>query len=93
LASTGRVFLERCFVATQTGAPAPISLEVIIEQIRATPLAQNVLASDFGMPQYALPVEGMRQFVQALLSCGFSEAEVRALCQHNAARLLRLEES
>src|SRR5262245_28099925 len=51
LAETGRVFLERCYVATQPGAPAPISFEVIAEQIRATPLRQNVIASDFGMPQ------------------------------------------
>ncbi len=91
LASTGRVFLERCFVATQPGAPAPIALETMIEQIRATPIEQNVLASDFGMPQYATPPEGMRMFIEALLGGGFTEDEVWAMCQKNPARLLNLE--
>ena len=91
LAETGRVFLERCYVATQPGAPAPIPFDLIVEQIRATPLAQNVIASDFGMPQYGTPVEGMRAFIQNLQDNGFTAAEVRALCQTNPARLLGLE--
>jgi hypothetical protein len=91
LASSGRVYLERCYVATQPGAPAPIPFDVIVEQIRATPLSQNVIASDFGMPQYATPVEGMRAFIGRLLENGFSEGEVRLLCQANPARLLGLE--
>jgi len=93
LAATGRVFLERCYVATQPGAPAPIDFETIVSQIRATPLAQNIIASDFGMPQYAVPVEGLRMFIERLRSSGFEEAEVRALCQTNPARLLKLEAS
>lgn len=91
LARTGRVFLERCFVATQPGAPAPIALDRTCEQIRATPLSQNVLASDFGMPQYDVPVAGMRRFIEELLAAGFTSGEVRSMCQSNSARLLRLE--
>jgi hypothetical protein len=91
LAETGCVFLERCFVATQAGAPAPIRFELIVEQIRATPLEQNIIASDFGMPQYGTPVEGLRNFIEQLLSAGFREDEVRAMCQTNPARLLKLE--
>jgi hypothetical protein len=90
-AETGRVYLERCYVATQSGAPAPITFETIVSQIRATPLAQNIIASDFGMPQYATPVEGLRMFIDRLLIAGFKEEEVRALCQTNPARLLKLE--
>jgi hypothetical protein len=91
LAETGRVYLERCFVATQPGAPAPIPLAAIAAQIRATPLAQNIIASDFGMPQYAAPVEGLRMFAEQLLAAGFAAGEVAAMCQANPARLLKLE--
>jgi hypothetical protein len=91
LAETGRVFLERCFVATQPGAPAPIPFAHLVEQIRATPLEQNVIASDFGMPQYATPVEGLRMFCEQLIAAGFRSTEVRAMCQANPARLLNWE--
>ena len=91
LARTERVFLERCYVATQPGAPAPISLDAIVAQIRSTPLSQNILASDFGMPQYDVPVEGMRRFIEELLAAGFEKQDVRSMCQTNSARLLQLE--
>jgi hypothetical protein len=91
LALTGRVFLERCLVATQAGAPAPIGFETIALQIRATPLTQNVIACDFGMPQYPTPVEGMRMFIARLLESGFPEGDIKAMCQTNPARLLGLE--
>lgn len=91
LAETGRVFLERCYVATQPGAPAPIDFQTIVAQIRATPIEQNIIASDFGMPQYGTPVEGLRRFIEELQGAGFSENDVRAMCQTNPARLLRLE--
>jgi hypothetical protein len=91
LSETGRVFLERCFVATQSGAPAPIEFSVIVNQIRSTPIEQNIIASDFGMPQYGTPVEGMRMFIEQLLTAGFAERDVRAMCQNNPARLLKLE--
>jgi hypothetical protein len=91
LAGTGRVFLERCLVATQPGAPAPIPFETIVSQIRATPIEQNIIASDFGMPQFPVPVEGMRMFIDQLLAAGFAEDEVRAMCHDNPARLLELE--
>jgi len=92
LAGTGRVFLERCLVATQPGAPAPIDFATIASQIRATPIEQNIIASDFGMPQFPTPVEGMRMFIDRLLAAGFSEDEVGAMCRTNPARLLKLGE-
>jgi hypothetical protein len=88
-AETGRVFLERCFVATLPGAPAAISFERIVAEIRATPIEQNIIASDLGMPQFPTPVDGLRTFIGRLLECGFTENDVRMMCQANPARLLR----
>jgi hypothetical protein len=90
-AKTGRVFLERCLVATLPGAPAPIPFERIVQEIRGTPIEQNIIASDLGMPQFPTPVEGLRTFIGRLLEAGFTADGVCSMCQVNPARLLRWE--
>lgn len=91
LAATGSVFFERCLVSTQAGLPQSISFEAIVEQIRSVGATTTILATDFGMPCYPTPVEGMGDYLERLLRAGFSVRELKLMVQGNPAKLLNLK--
>lgn len=88
LAATGRVYFERCLVSAQTDLRGHVPFAVIVDQIRAVGTESTVIATDFGMPQYPAPVDGMRTYIAALLRAGFTETEVARMCRDNPADLL-----
>ena len=90
LALTGSVFFERCLVSTQTDLRQHVLFAVIVEQIRAVGVESTVIATDFGMPQYPTPIDGMRLYINGLLDAGFTDGEVKLMCQDNPAKLLKL---
>ncbi len=92
-APTGHVFFERCLVSTQADLAKRVEFDFIAAQIRAVGVDTTVLATDYGMPQYPAAPDGLRDYVERLLKAGFSESEVRAMCQTNPARLLKLEDA
>ena len=53
-------------------------------------VSSTIIATDYGMPQYPTPVEGMNAFINGLLDAGFAESEVKLMCQQNPAKLLNL---
>lgn len=90
LAATGGVYFERCLVSTQADIRLRVSFDAIVEQIRAVGVFSTIIATDYGMPQYPTPVEGMKTYIDGLLAAGFTESEVKIMCQGNAAELLGL---
>ncbi len=91
LASRGAVFFERCLVSTEAGQPAGVSFETLVDQIRAVGCETTIAATDYGLPQHAAPVDGLRVYIARLLAAGFDEESVRQMVQTNPARLLGLE--
>lgn len=91
LSATGSVFFERCLVSTQLDLPQGVSFETIVEQIRSVGATSTIVATDFGMPCYPTPVEGMRDYLERLLQAGFSMRELTLMAQVNPAKLLGLE--
>jgi hypothetical protein len=90
-AATGSIFFERCLVSTQPDLPQGVPFEAIVKQIRAVGASSTIIATDFGMPQYPTPVEGMRDYLERLMQSGFSGSELKLMVQVNPARLLKLE--
>lgn len=90
LAPTGCVWFERCLVSIAPDLRAHVTFDTIVEQIRAVGIDSTLLATDYGMPQYATPVEGLRDYVSRLIHAGFTDDEVRSMVRDNAMRLLRL---
>lgn len=89
-AQTGCVYFERCLVSTQTDLFGHVSFGTIVSQIRAVGVSSSVLATDYGMPQFPTPVQGMRDYLARLRENGFTDAEVSAMVRENPARLLKL---
>ena len=90
LAATGRVWFERCLVSCQPDLPGRVPFATIVAQTRAVGPATTVAATDFGMPQYAPPADGMRDLIARLLAAGFAPAEVRTMTRDNPKRMLGL---
>jgi hypothetical protein len=65
-----------------------ITLERMIQSIRAVGPARCVLATDYGQLHSPSPVDGLRIFVQLCLEQGISDAEIRTMVAENPARLL-----
>lgn len=71
----------------------PNGLGLLKEDIMAIGTEHFVLCSDYGIRGTPTPVEGMRQFIAALLDLDFSNQDIQALTSHNPARLLGLDHS
>lgn len=84
------VYFERCLVSTQTDLRGHVSFERIVEEIRAVGVGSTIIATDFGMPQYPTPVEGMKLYIERLCRAGFTDDEIKIMCQDNPAALLGL---
>ena len=84
------VCFERCFVDTTPLMPSPISLDEIAGAIRHVGVDSTVLSTDFGQAGNPPPVEGMRRYLSALASAGFTPSEIRRMAGENPAGLLDL---
>jgi hypothetical protein len=91
LARTGFVYFERCLVSIEPDLHGHVPFETIVRQIRTVGVETTIVATDYGMPQYPAPVDGLRDYLARLLAAGFDEAAIRRMAQDNPARLLGLE--
>jgi hypothetical protein len=66
-------------------------MSTITSQIRAVGVATTIISTDYGLDTLPSPVEGMRQYIDALLQAGFMEQEISVMVQDNPGRLLGLE--
>lgn len=89
-AATGAVYFERCLVSTDPQIAKPVPFETIIEQIRAVGVESTLAATDYGMPYFDSPADGMREYARRLVAGNFTTEEVRRMLCDNPARLLRL---
>jgi hypothetical protein len=71
--------------------PKPTSLGLLADEIRAIGPQHFILCSDYGIRGTPTPVEGMRQFIAAMLDLEFSVADIQRMVCHNPAQLLDLE--
>lgn len=92
LAKSEHVYFERCLVSTQTDLPGHVEFETIVRQTRAVGIDSTVLATDYGMPHYPSPVEGMHDYIARLLDAGFSIQEITVMFRENPSKLLRIQE-
>jgi hypothetical protein len=91
LARTGVVYFERCLVSIETDLHGHVPFDAILQQIRTVGVDTTIAATDYGMPHYPAPVDGLRHYIERLLAAGFDETAIRRMTQDNPARLLGLE--
>ena len=65
--------------------------EELSEHIRAGGFERTILGSDLGQDGNPTPVEGMRTFIDLILSLGFEDNEVEKMVSRNSARLIGLD--
>jgi hypothetical protein len=93
LATLDMVFFERCAnsSAGRAGEPTPPEqLDRIVAGIRAVGVETTVLATDYGQPANAFPVDGLRGYYEALLARGITAAELERMSRLNPATVLGL---
>jgi hypothetical protein len=91
LARNGFVYFERCLVSIEPDLHGHVPFETIVRQIRMVGIETTIVATDYGMPQYPAPVDGLHAYLARLLAAGFDEAAIRRMAQDNPACLLGLE--
>src|SRR5574341_612391 len=84
------VYFERCYVDTTPLLRSTVSPVEIAAIIRTVGVASTVLSTDFGQVANPPPVEGMRHYLSALASAGFTPSEIRRMAGENPAGLLDL---
>tara|TARA_B100001094_G_scaffold307170_1_gene338634 strand:- start:193 stop:1005 length:813 start_codon:yes stop_codon:yes gene_type:complete len=65
--------------------------EELSEHIRAGGFERTILGSDLGQDGNPTPVDGMRTFIDLILSLGFEDNEVEKMVSRNSARLIGLD--
>ena len=80
--------IEHCFLAVTECCPGTISLESIVEQIRAIGASNVILSSDFGQPANGPPIEEFGRHAERLIGMGFDEEELRLMLSDNPRRLV-----
>ncbi len=89
LASKGAI-LEHCFLPATTMF-YNASIDDIVAVIRAVGPQKCVMATDYGQVFNPSPVEGLRDFVAALLNRGVAPDDIETMVKKNPARLLDLD--
>lgn len=79
-------FFERCYFACNSSQR--LAPQEVARQIKAVGAATTILSSDFGQVYNALPPEGFRQFLQAILACGVAAQEVEVMIKGDPWALL-----
>lgn len=87
-AATLGAFIEHSFFTLTESCPAPISLDILSEQIRYVGVEKVIVSSDFGQISNPPPVEGFAFYLQRLRQFGFSLEEIRVMTRENPMRLL-----
>jgi hypothetical protein len=64
--------------------------EYIFDMIKAAGADHTVISSDLGQTGRPTPVQGLREFLDAMLKMGLSETEIKAVTHGNPAKLLNL---
>lgn len=90
LANTGHVVFERCLVCIEPDLPMNIPIEQIANTIRQVGVETTILSTDYGMPHYPTPVEGMKRYIQIMLNQGFSFNEIQSMVNTNPTTLYKL---
>lgn len=89
LAASGDVWFERVAVVMHPPLNWPASS--VAEHIRAVGAESTIMATDLGQPHNPCPVDGMAQYVEAMLDCGVSRADIETMTCANPARALGLD--
>ena len=76
--------------STMREAGADARVARFAEAIRAVGPANCILSSDLGQAGNPLPPDGFGEFLVALRSKGFTDAEMQTMARDNPARLLGL---
>lgn len=85
------IFFERCFLPTlERDGQATLPVAAIAAAIRTVGGENTVLATDLGRAGLPSPVDGMRQYLAALLEHGLTPAELDRMARLNPAYLLNL---
>ncbi len=90
LADLGGVWFERVLVSTTVDGHHA-TLDDIRESIRVLGAGSTILATDFGQPNNATPVDGMQQFIDAMRERGCTQDEIEQMTCVNPATALGLE--
>jgi hypothetical protein len=83
------VFIEHCFIVTMPTSDR-LDPRKMAEAIRAIGPEHCIMSTDFGQIFNPPPVEGMRMFIETMLSCGITEDEIITMVRVNPARALGL---
>jgi hypothetical protein len=84
------VVFERCYVSSlPAGGDVPFTR--IVSDIRQVGVDSTVLTTDFGTATLPTPVDGMRAYLAALLTAGFSYQQIQLMAGENPAGLLGLD--
>jgi len=81
------VFFDRCFPTSRT---CVLDMAGTAQRIRKVGVGSTVLTSDFGQPENPFPVEGLKIYIQQLITLGFSNQEIDQMVRINPRRLLNL---
>ena len=76
--------LERCFTTAYTGK---CPWERVVDGIRATDPARNLLSSDLGQPANPPVEDGLALFADRLLAAGLTDEEIHTMTVLNSGRL------
>ncbi len=66
------------------------SHEYIYEMIQATGVEYTLISSDLGQLGRPLPIDGMKNFIKAMLELGMSEEDLETLLKKNPQKLLNI---
>ena len=80
--------IEHSLLAVTPCCPGTISLESVVNQIRAVGVEHCMVSSDFGQVENGPPVEAFYSHLEKLTALGITEAELTQLVSENPSRLL-----
>ncbi|MEW6010487.1 MAG: DUF6282 family protein [Euryarchaeota archaeon] len=84
---SGYGYLEHCFVACmpQHDGLEPQKIARAIQEVGAQ---KCIMATDFGQTHNDIPVQGFKQFIQAMLNEGITKKQIDTMCRDNPRNLL-----
>jgi len=93
-------FIENCYLTYLMGPQAAlgwmkgwkhVSFEEFAKAIKEVGAENCVIATDLGQYMNAIPADGMKEFILALMSKGINQEQINWMAKKNPARLLGLE--
>ncbi len=84
--------IEHCYFAcTPLACSEPLeALRKMAAQIQAVGPGNCIMSTDLGQSQNISPVEGMKEFIEKMLSCGISEEQIDIMIRKNPKKILGL---